>query len=185
MGGKGSGIKGHVTPRPVKVKIVKKNTGLSESEAGEMVDTVNRYAAFDHGLIRAVQIGEGDFSEFDEDVLDQAERDGMNLEKLISVYPKYSGESHRGIHMSDPSILKKNQVVDMKGTSSWSKDRNVARSFGNVRFNLKKSSRAISIEDISNRSDEKEILISKDSRFRITNTSVDSDGKWDVEVEEI
>lgn len=111
------------------------------------------------------------------------------LERFIEISPKFDGPVYRGIALDETvdvaSLFRAGNVVDMRGTSSWSSSEDLSRKFADpfelakqkilkdphgkvgVEFHLSQTNKGASISHISYFSHEMEVLISKDARFLV------------------
>jgi hypothetical protein len=99
-----------------------------------------------------------------------------NIEFYIQKSEPYQGTIYRGIAVraNDLDSLKIGQAVDMKGTSSWSSDKYVAKDFADNRDGEKKivfvtnsPEKSASIKHLSDYEEESEVVVSKDVSFLV------------------
>ena len=149
----------------------------------EQIAAVKDFTISDYSEIRKVQCGQGKMAQETQDSL---RKKGEAIEEYIDASTPYEGAVYRGINTD--TVLKVGQTVDMQGTSSWSTDKEVGVDFagthangdkgpwgrktGNEKayvFQMDKAPRKNTyIDDISANRGEKEVLVSKDTRFKIT-----------------
>ena len=171
---------------------IKENTGVSEEEAQEMYGAIAHYTTTSYDDIR-------DLSNNSDSVVKERE----NLEKYIEKAPKYEGEIYRGLSFRDDDFvnqLEVGKVMDMRGISSWSADKNVARAFSEAYMKKNqvvitmKNKTGVDISKISAIKEEKEVLQSSKTFYSIK--SIDSKNiagprettpriLWNIEVEEL
>lgn len=161
----------------------KKETRYSKEE---QIEAVKGYTYGDYGYIRQLQCG--DKSNMTEKMVEEFTKKGEALEQHISESPKYKGAIYRGINVDRNTQFKEGQTIDMRGTSSWSQDKWEAEDFAGLHVNTSwhnalhgnKTERAVVFEmkkapkkcadvnDISSNYGELEVIVSKDTRFKIT-----------------
>lgn len=152
----------------------------------EQIEAVKGYTYGDYGYIRQLQCG--DKSNMTEKMVEEFTKKGEALEQYISESPKYKGAIYRGINVDRNTQFKEGQTIDMRGTSSWSQDKWEAEDFAGLHVNTSwhnalhghKTERAVVFEmkkapkncadvnDISSNYGELEVIVSKDTRFKIT-----------------
>ena len=156
-----------------KAELIRKDTGMSEEEAQEVVSAINDYTLEGYADIRSAQAN-GDRGQY----LDEAEA----IEKYIDAAPKFGeGDLYRGMSVPDDfaSNLQVGDVIDNGGAlSSWSSNENVADNFavpeawggkGAVMVIEGGTQRGASIKHLSaNGRDEDEVLIPASARYEIT-----------------
>lgn len=161
---------------------------LIANDLGEKIDSpkvklteqsIKRFTEMDYRQIRAVQTtGAQDshgnkYSDFEE-----VKAYGKAIEDYIEKAPKYDEPIFRGVtgiydkaDSNTPGIdiakLKVGRTIDMKGTSSWTTNAKMAKTFGNVIFVSSNVSKAVSITGLSAIGGEKEVLVSKKLKFKI------------------
>ena len=152
----------------------------------EQIEAVKGYTYGDYGYIRQLQCG--DKSNMTQKMVEEFTKKGEALEQYISESPRYKGDIYRGINVDRNTQFKVGQTIDMRGTSSWSQDKWEAEDFaglhvntswhnalhGNkterpVVFEMKKApKKCADVNDISSNYGELEVIVSKDTRFKIT-----------------
>lgn len=152
----------------------------------ERVAAVKGFTISDYYSIRKIQSGKTP-SYLDEDELQEYTKKGEAIEEYISVHGPYKGEIYRGINTSGDEGFKVGQKIDMQGTSSWTTDEKLGYEWagknsngdkgafnhktGNERayvFKMQSPKKSAYIDDISENQGEKEVLVSTDTRFKIT-----------------
>lgn len=156
-----------------------KELGVSEQEAKDMVKAISGYAdGYAYEMRHWQQTGKTGAGMTPEEasVMDD------NVEKFIKASPTWSGgEIYRGISLSPEdtqkllSQINSGKPVDMKGTSSWSSDREIADDFAQMAamnddvaiiFRAPGTKKGTSIDHISDFS-QSEVLVSKDARWDV------------------
>lgn len=174
-----------------------KECGVSEQEAKDMVKDISGYAdGYAYEMRHWQQTGETGA----EMTPEEAKAMEANVEKFIKDSPKWGGgEIYRGISLKPEDTHKlldqinSGEPVDMKGTSSWSSDKETADDFGQMTamdddvtiiFKAPGTKKGTSIDHISEFS-QSEVLVSKDARWDVKkiNGSVE-DGYMEIELEE-
>lgn len=174
-----------------------KECGVSEQEAKDMVKDISGYAdGYAYEMRHWQQTGKtgGEMTP------EEAKAMEANVEKFIKDSPKWGGdEIYRGISLKPDDTHKlldkinSGEPLDMKGTSSWSSDRETADDFGQMTamdddvtiiFKAPGTKKGTSIDHISEFS-QSEVLVSKDARWDVKtiNGSVE-DGYLEIELEE-
>lgn len=157
---------------------IKKGCWVSEEKAKEYSDVLDDWTASAYEGIRTVQNGfrkSFDGMVYSEAQLAKFAKQSEIIEDFISRAPKYKGEMFRGIAL-DHQPIKKGQVINMAGTSSWSTDEAVAKSFANSRLNKEHCvifktigvSKGTEIDPFVDFG-EKEVLVSKEVKFKVVN----------------
>jgi hypothetical protein len=174
-----------------------KECGVSEQEAKDMVKDISGYAdGYAYEMRHWQQTGETGAGMTPE----EAKAMEANVEKFIKDSPKWGGgEIYRGISLKPEDTHKlldqinSGEPLDMKGTSSWSSDKETADDFGQMTamdddvtiiFKAPGTKKGTSIDHISEFS-QSEVLVSKDARWDVKkiNGSVE-DGYMEIELEE-
>jgi SPP1 gp7 family putative phage head morphogenesis protein len=157
---------------PGLIKQVEKDTGLIGQEAINMTEAVQSFTGNSYEGIRAVQMGQiPKFPAGVEDISSFTEK-GNIIEKYITKAPKYTKEIYRGIDLNlDRSkveeIFKVGDIVDMKGTSSWSTKFETVKQFGPIRFISEDTPLSTAIGHLSIHPTESEVIVSKTVKFKI------------------
>ena len=156
---------------------IKKDTGSSLSDARKVMDTVRAWTGKACKSIRSEPTGA------------KAKR----LEVFIQRSPSWNGNGklYRGIQVPDSTInrFQKGKTVDMKGISSWSSSRLVAKEFLNAHykrlapgktpiiFTMRMVKNGTSIEHLTDLRGEKEVIVSGKSKFRILDVKAKTQGR--------
>lgn len=147
---------------------VKNELGCDDKQASKYIDSVASYTSENYTAIRAYQTGKKN------DYTKKFSRDAKMVEDYIDKAPKWNdGTLYRGINVENgdvKSLFKPGTELDMQGTSSWSSDKGVSETFTwgsgtKVIFQCDKISKATSVTHISNNPSEKEVLVSKDTKY--------------------
>ena len=174
-----------------------KECKVDENEAKEMVKEISAYAdGYAYEMRHWQQTGKTGA----EMTPDEAKDMEAKVEKFIKESPKWGGgDIYRGISMNEEDSHKlldqinSGKPIDMKGTSSWSSDRETADDFGQMTamdgdvtiiFKAPGTKKGTSIDHISEFS-QSEVLVSKEARWDVKriNGSID-DGYLEIEMEE-
>ena len=153
----------------------------------EQIEAVKGFTIGDYFDIRKIQNGI-DPGYLSKRELEKFTQKGEAIEEYIEAKGPYKGEIYRGMNTDNDLGLKKGQVIDMRGTSSWTTDEQLGHDWagkhsngdkgeynmlsGNERayvFKMQAPKKSAYIDDISENQGEKEVLVSKDVRFKITN----------------
>lgn len=174
-----------------------KECGVSEQEAKDMVREISAYAdGYAYEMRHWQQTGKtgGELTP------DEAKAMEANAEKFIKDSPKWGGgEIYRGISLNESDTHKlldkinAGEPVDMKGTSSWSSDRDTADDFSQMTamgddipiiFKAPGTKKGTSIDHISEFS-QSEVLVSKDARWDVKKIEGGiNDGYLEITLEE-
>lgn len=147
---------------------VKQELGCNDKQAKKYINSVASYTSENYTAIRAYQTGKKN------DYTKKFSRDAKTVEDYIEKAPNWNGGTlYRGINVESgdvKSLFKPGTELDMQGTSSWSSDKGVSETFTwgsgtKVIFQCDKISKATSITHISNSPSEKEVLVSKDTKY--------------------
>ena len=145
------------------------STGQYSKE--EQIKAIEDWSDGAYGYIRSTQ--RGSYSGAD---ADKYKKQGEAIEEYIKQQPDVGGELFRGISTDQPINFKRGQEITMNGTSSWSKDETIAQDFAGgeyangdhayifTGFGLKNSA---DISSLAMNPGEKEVVVSKDTKFRI------------------
>ena len=150
-----------------KVKLVAEDLGLSidDPKVTDTVEAIRGFTMLEYKEIRNSQQNPKVFP----DEIDI--KKGEVIENYIDKAPKYDNPIFRGIVMMEgvATRLSPGQVVDMRGTSSWSSNSKIANKFSasNVIFVSSNVSKAVAISHLSGIDVEKEVIVSKDIKFEI------------------
>lgn len=171
--------KGHLTADeiPKNAEETAKYIGSTVQEAKDMYNAVQTFTS-DSGyrLMRAAQMGKSQSTE-GKKLAEQAER-------YIEHAPKWGGGvTYRGVSMSKKQLaeIKPGQPVapGLSALASWSTQEGTARSFASkggsgaahVVFVSQTQNKGTSIKHISYYTNEHEVLVSKNSKYTVTNIS--------------
>ena len=164
---------------------------LSKQEGDDIFSAISSYTAGGYRAIRQVQRGEAITQEFFRNQpLDRITKYGTDVEKTIGLLPSYNKANiYRGVSYVDDQNswqryrnLKKGEIIDHGGTSSWSSDRKVAKKFSTDRNdsdrfsaifkNVNKFRENTSVNHLSRARNEAEVLVSKNTKFRVVSVKV-------------
>lgn len=178
-----------------KLDYIKQSLDIDDKLATEYLDCIESYTGALYSSIRAAQmyrvtgIIEQDISDIINELLDI----GDKLDDFIDKAPKYYGTVYRGIYLNDGQIndmigyISENKKISMKGTSSWTTDKDFAKDYKgstNCIFVSKGQQYGTSICGYSMVQHEREILMSSKAEWKII--SHNTDGKFHIfEVEPI
>lgn len=162
--------RGHIIPKSHKERIdtVKHELGCDDNKAKKYAKSIYSFTSENYEAIRAYQQG------VKNDYTKKFSRDAKTIEDYIEKAPKWNeGTLYRGINIENgdaKSLFKPGTEMDMKGTSSWSSEKKIADSytFGSgtkVIFQCDKISKATSVTHLSDNPSEKEVLVSKDTKY--------------------
>ena len=152
----------------------------------EQIKAIKDWSDGEYGYIRQTQ--RGDYSGDD---ADKYKRKGDALEEYIDSQPSFTGDIYRGISTDTPIDFRQGQKITMNGTSSWSKDEDIADEFSqndeySYFFVTEGCSKAADISQHAMNPGEQEVLVSKDVTFEITYVEIDPDtGQNIVVVKEV
>jgi len=151
---------------------------LTKAEAEEINADIEWWSHNGYEQVRDYQrFGGGWFSS--RSVAKKVEKRAEAIERYIKFAPKYKKTViYRGVGLHGKGnpleIFKIGDIIDQQGTSSWTSDKDVALSFtlkcdqNGVLFILKENQTGVSINHLSAfGSEESEILMSKDARYRV------------------
>ena len=155
---------------------VSKECWVDTEKASAYVYALKDWAETAYEGIRSVQSGRKrsyDGVEYSEGQLKKFVHQSEILEDFIARAPKYKGAAYRGINL-DVQPFKKGQTIDMAGTSSWSTDEVIAKTFANSRidrehcviFRTKELKKGVEIDHLLEYG-EKEVLVSQTSKFKV------------------
>jgi len=144
---------------------------ITDKHADEIIGSVRAYTTTDFADIRRLQRNAPEILNYKESYKVKLKQDATNIEEFIKKSPKYNGEVFRGITTFGKdvdAIFPNGSIVKMGGTSSWSSDSDIAKSFGNkVLFKINSKS-GVSVDYISGyKKAEKEVLFSENTNFKI------------------
>lgn len=179
-----------------KVDYVADELGISKEAAERFIDAIDAYSDNKYAEIRAFQ--QGRHVEDAEDIARISER----LEDYIKAAPRWNaGETFRGIGLSDKdlALYETGSEHDMQGVSSWSNEPAIAYQFADeyhinaamdnaIIFHSPTQNKGTAIRHLSQypgAGGENEVLVSKDSRYRVVGRKTDSKGRIHIYLEEI
>jgi len=145
--------------------VIQQDIGCSKEEAHQMMDSILYYTGDDYTAIRATQ------SRQIQD--EKSSKMGNSIEEYIDKAPKYTKEIYRGCFKGGPEDeftipeFKVGDEIDMKGTSSWSNIEEIGKEFGSIVFVSSNTPKATAIAHLSYRPKESEVLVSKDTKFKV------------------
>lgn len=154
------------------IKQIMEDTKASQEMAERFDRALDEYTANGYMYIRKIQTGEEKLED-DPKPGSMSERwanAAKDIETYIEKAPAYEATAYRGIQMEAATVMenmKEGDIIDMKGTSSWSADERTARGYGKVVFEGKGFQAATAIGHVSGYENEKEVLVSANQRFRI------------------
>lgn len=162
--------RGHVETKSYdeSIKTVKQELGCDDKQAKKYAKSVYSFTSENYEAIRAYQSGKKN------DYTKKFSRDAKAVEDYIEKAPHWNGGTlYRGINLESgdvKTLFKPGTEMDMKGTSSWSSEKKIADSytFGSgtkVIFQCDKISKATSVAHLSDTPSEKEVLVSKDTKY--------------------
>ena len=188
---RGRSSRGHIesgredTPEPERdwrTRIIARDTGFDEETSGKIERAIYRFTNHNYDEIRVAQGGTSypARKEFMTDSeMAKWKEAGDYIEKYIEKAPKFEGEIYRGIRgesvIDIMDKIKPNDIIDMKGTSSWSSEKKVAetRENGGITFYCKDVIKSTGVDHLSSMQGEKEVFVSKEARFRVKNIGSD------------
>lgn len=170
-----------------KEQFVAKELGVDESKAKDYVKAVDFYSDEKYKEIRSYQQGKVAAED-----IQKAEND---LEDYIVKAPKWDGgATFRGIGLSDDDLAKYTveSVHDMRGSSSWSNEPIIAEDFADyygkgqnaVIFHSPTQSKGTSIRHLAKETGENEVLVSKESKYKVVRQKKDKQGRIHIFLEE-
>ncbi len=180
-----------------KEDFVRKELGVDAETAKRYVDAVDAYSDELYLEIRAYQRGESVSDE------QKVSRFSEDIEEYIKKAPRWNGgETYRGIGLSDDDLSKYTlgSVHDMGGVSSWSSEEEIARQFADhyhgeevgmdnaVILHSKTQNKGTAIRHLSKYPGEKgenEVIVSKESRYKVIDKKMDGDGRTHIYMEEV
>lgn len=163
-------------------------TGASKEMALKYNEAVHEWSDGSFIEIREVQRGLGGNAVV-------TERAAL-LEEYIAKAPKWGGgTTYRGVNST--TLPQVGDVIDMRGSSSWSSSLGEAQYFSYVStdgnnwgklpliFQSKTQRHGTSIRHLAEYSSEDEVLVSKNARYRVTGMSKGSDGRYYIDLKEL
>jgi len=163
-------VRGHikeVTTRQGRVAQIQEDIDTTPEVAWEVEKAISSFTGTGYKDIRRLQINSTIEYSTDKGDIEY----GKLLEEYIDKAPKFNEPIYRGIsNKAATEKMRAGDVVDMKGTSSWSSDENIVGRFGLTIFRTKNPGKATSISHLSGER-EKEVLVSKQQRWRVVDIS--------------
>lgn len=172
--------------------------GVTQQEAKDMIKAVSGYT---EGYAYAMRNWQQKGDAGTEMTVAEAKEMSDNVEKFIQKSPKWAGgELYRGISV-DPNTAKGivNQAkagkpMDMKGTSSWSSDRDISEDFTaaslgistdvTIMFKTPSTKKGASVTHLA-AFDQAEVIISKDARWIGKSVKQVYRDYWEITLEEM
>lgn len=162
--------RGHIKPKSYEenIETVKQELGCDDKQAKKYMRSMLSYTAENYEAIRAYQSGKKNA------YTKKFSNDAKNIEEYIDKAPHWNGGTlYRGVGLDASvdvkSAFKPGTELNMQGTSSWSSDTGIAKNFARDRnmviFQCDRISKATSVSHISNNPGEKEVLVSKDTKY--------------------
>jgi hypothetical protein len=161
-----------------------------EHTGGEIADAISRFSADESGRIR-------EFERTGKEQNGTEKKYAAAINSYIAQAPKFKGQVHRGLTFDKPEAvsgflkqLTQDGGLELDAMSSFSSDRNIAKSFdgGNygVLIKVKANQSGTSIKNGSSNSGENEVLIPKGTKYRISGKPtliVNGAGRTTIELE--
>ena len=147
----------------------------------DQVKAIEYWSDGGYGKIRRTQTGKSTDP--------TATAQGEAIEEFIDQAKTYKGDLYRGISTDEPLDLRVGQVIDMKGTSSWSKSEDAADEFAHFDeysyfFVTEGLTRAADISMHAMNPGEEEVLVSAKTKFKVLRIEYDPDLEQTVVVVE-
>ncbi len=178
--------KGHVTPQDVAAAggpaaYIAKELGVSDEKAKEYAAAVAGWSGSDYRAIRKYFFGDSAASYIKE----KAE----SLQSFLEAAPKWDGgTTYRCEGGHHAAALVVGQTFTTEAPASWSTSKTSASTFGKTMFICKTQKKGTSIQGFSNYANEKEVLVGKDAKYKVTKI-YNGTGKYSsykyIEVEEV
>ncbi|GAI90393.1 unnamed protein product [marine sediment metagenome] len=148
---------------------------FTPKEAEEIWKHVKAYSGGAYRDLRSYQMNPAKFIRLQKpEFVKVIKKIDNNLGEFFKYSAKYKKEGilYRGINIDERafSAFKKGRIIDMGGTSSFSSSKDVAQNFGNAIFKVENKTGA-SIKHISFTSVENEVILAKDTKFKVLNVS--------------
>ena len=133
----------------------------------EQIKAIEDWSDGAYGKIRRVQQGKYNGSD-----AQKYKDQGEALEEFINSQPSFKGDLYRGISTDEEIDFKKGQKITMNGTSSWSKDDDIADEFSrfdeySYMFVTSNLNKAADISKYAMNPGEQEVLVSKNVTFEV------------------
>lgn len=178
--------KSHVTPEDVAAAggpaaYIAQQLGVSDAKAKEYADAITGWSGSDYRAIRKYFFGDPTASYIKE----KAE----SLQSFLEAAPKWDGGTtyrcEGGAHAAE---LKVGSYYEPGAPASWSTSKTSASTFGKTMFVCKTQKKGTSIQGFSHFANEKEVLVGKDAKYKVTKI-YNGTGKYSsfkyIEVEEV
>ncbi len=176
-----------------KSEFIQQELKVDAKKAEDFEKALTAYSDNDYTDIRAYQRGER------VDNLNRIKIISDNLEEYIKRAPRWNGgETFRGVGLTDEQLAAYTigSEHDMLGVSSWSNEPNIANEFADyyheeehkanaVIFHSTTQTRGTAIRHLSKEYSENEVLVSKESRFKVLRRNVDKEGRTHIYLEEV
>lgn len=156
-----------------KTEYISKLMNIDTTRAEKIVESISNYTGTGYEFIRKIQRGENIFNK--EKWLEKAN----NIESFILASPKWTKPSYRIIEVSAQTSkhFKTGQIIDMKGTSSWTADFNTA-----LNFNSPDSAGDVKIIFVCKNGQKKGTSIQAFSKFdQEHEITCSNTAKWEIE----
>jgi hypothetical protein len=187
--------------RSKQLSAIKKLSGLSEDEAKASIDAIKKYSepegdVVGYGAIRNVQRGilkTADGRDLTKGELSEVESSIKSINQYLEKMPSFDGAIHRGMSFDskadrDAFVSKISGGYSLEAMSSFSSSKNTAKDFATqagsgILFTVKNKS-GVSIKRLSQVEEENEVLVPKDTRYRIVGTPKKAGNVVVVQMEE-
>lgn len=181
--------KSHVTPEDVAAAggpaaYIEKELGVTPERAKEYADAVTGWSGSDYSAIRKYFLGT--LGKIHGDWIDKRAED---LQSFIEAAPKWDGGTTyrcEGGHHAAGLVV--GQTFTAEAPASWSTSKTSASAFGKTMFICKTQKKGTSIQGFSGFANEKEVLVGKDAKYKVTKI-YNGTGKYSsfkyIEVEEV
>lgn len=166
------------------VAYIAKELGVSPERAKEYADAVVGWSGSYYAPIRKYFFGT-----LEKNHGSWIEKSAKDLQSFIEASPKWNGgTTYRGEGGKHASALVVGQEFVAEAPASWSTSRTAASSFGKTMFICKTQSKGTSIQGFSSYANEKEVIVGRGARYRVTkiyNGTGDYSSFKYIEVEEV
>lgn len=171
--------RGHIseiTEKEITEDIIKQanlnNVMLDEKQAKFMRESMRRWGGAEYVQIREYQQTGKIGLRAEKDIAKVSDA----VEKYIDIMPKYNGDIvYRNINIGYESKeyklfskIPNGSVINMEGTNSWTSSEHLYSTSRNVQFVLEKPKTGVSIQHLTGKISEEEVIYSKKSRFVVT-----------------
>jgi len=149
-----------------------KGISLDKKQAKFMRESIRRWGGGEYQSIREYQQTGKMLWKFEKDI----PKVSNAVEQYIDIMPKYNGDIvYRNINIGYNSQeyklfskLPSGSVINMEGTNSWTSSKHLYSTSRNVQFVLEKPKSGVSIQHLTDKIKEEEVLFSKKSEFVVT-----------------